>query len=409
MHDIIIIGAGAAGLAAGRALHDAGRAPLIVEARERIGGRVHTDRTHGPVELGAEFIHGDRAATWALVRAAGLRAELWDGPRLLGRAGRLLPEDDPIATRARELHDAVIAHDGPDESAASVLARLAPPDDPALPFALQWLANVEAADTSRLSAAALAREHELSSNGLGNFHLMDGYDRVLAHLAAGLDIRLGCPVERVRWAPGAVTLELAGGEQLTAKRVLITVPLGALQAGRPAFAPPLPPAKRAAIATIPMGHVTKLVLWFSRELWPACSAISTDGRVATWWPVESAATPTLMGYTGGLKALALAALGEAGAIEVAVAELSELLEVDVRPALLGGRLADWSRDEWTLGAYSYSSVGIGDARARLAAPVEDTLYFAGEATVTWGHIATVHGALESGARAAEALLAAGPA
>jgi len=133
MHDIIIIGAGAAGLAAGRALHDAGRAPLIVEARERIGGRVHTDRTHGPVELGAEFIHGDRAATWALVRAAGLRAELWDGPRLLGRAGRLLPEDDPIATRARELHDAVIAHDGPDESAASVLARLAAETGEALP------------------------------------------------------------------------------------------------------------------------------------------------------------------------------------------------------------------------------------------------------------------------------------
>jgi monoamine oxidase len=158
-----------------------------------------------------------------------------------------------------------------------------------------------------------------------------------------------------------------------------------------------------------MGHVTKLVLWFDRELWPVCSAISTDGRVATWWPVESAATPTLMGYTGGAKALALAAIGEAGAIEAGAAELSALLGSDVRPALLGGRLADWSRDEWTLGAYSYSAVGIGDARAVLAEPVEDTLYFAGEATVTWGHLATVHGAIESGARAAEALLASGPA
>jgi monoamine oxidase len=270
---------------------------------------------------------------------------------------------------------------------------------------MQWLANIEGADTGRLSAAALAREHELSTNGEGNFHILDGYDRALAHLAAGLDIRLGCPVERVRWAPGAATLELAGGEQLAARRVLVTVPLGALQAGRPAFAPALPPAKRAAIGTIPMGHVSKLVLWFDQELWPTCSAISTDGRVATWWPVESAATPTLMGYTGGPKALALAALGEAGAIAAGLAELSALLGRDVAPALLGGCLADWSRDEWALGAYSYSPVGMGDARAALAAPVDDTLYFAGEATVTWGHLATVHGALESGARAAEALLA----
>jgi monoamine oxidase len=404
MHDIIIIGAGVAGLAAGRALRDAGRPALIVEARERVGGRVSTDRTHGPVELGAEFIHGDRAATWALVRAAGLRAAPWEGPRLFGRAGRILPEDDPTVARARELYNAVSSRAGADESVASALARLAPPDDPGLPYALQWLANIEGADTSRLSAAALSREHELSSNGDDNFHILDGYDRAVAHLAAGLDIRLGSPVERVRWAPGAVTLELAGGAQLAARRALITVPLGVLQANRPAFSPALPPAKRAAIAAIPMGHVTKLVLWFDRELWPVCSAISTDGRVATWWPVESAATPTLMGYTGGLKALALAALGEAGAIEAGVAELSALLGADVRPALLGGRLADWSRDEWTLGAYSYSPVGIGDARATLAEPVADTLYFAGEATVTWGHLATVHGALESGARAAEALL-----
>jgi monoamine oxidase len=404
MDDVIIIGAGAAGLAAGRALREAGRPAVIVEARDRIGGRVYTDRAHGPVELGAEFIHGDRAATWGLVCAAGLRAVPWEGPRYFGQAGRLLPEDHPTALRARELYAAVAAHAGPDESAASALARLAPPDDPGLPFALQWLANIEGADPSRLSAAALAREHQLSTNGDGNFHILDGYDRALAHLGAGLDIRLGRPVERVRWSPGAVTLELAGGERLTARRALVTVPLGALQAGRPAFAPALPPAKRAAIAAIPMGHVSKLVLRFDRELWPLCSAISTDGPVATWWPVESAATPTLMGYTGGPKALALAALGEAGAIAAGVAELSALLGRDVRPALLGGRLADWSRDEWTLGAYSYSAVGMGEARAALAAPLDGTLFFAGEATVTWGHLATVHGAIESGARAAEALL-----
>jgi monoamine oxidase len=404
MRDTIIIGAGVAGLAAGRSLRAAGRPALIVEARDRIGGRVHTDRTYGPVELGAEFIHGDRAATWAAVRAAGLRTAPWDGPRFFGAGGRILPEDDPLALRTRQLYEALSSYHGPDESVASALARLAPPDDKGLPYALQWLANIEGADTSRLSAAALGREHALSTNGEGNFHLLDGYDRVLAHLAQGLDIRLSSPVERVRWSPGEVELGLRDGARLSARRVIVTAPVGVLQAGRPAFDPPLPPAKRAAIATIPMGQVTKLVLWFNRELWPSCSAISTDGHVATWWPVESAATPTLMGYTGGAKALSLAALGEAAAIEVGVAELSALLGVDVRAALLGGRLADWSRDEWSLGAYTYSPVGMGAARETLAEPVEDTLYFAGEATVTWGHLATVHGALESGTRVAEQAL-----
>lgn len=406
MHDIIIIGAGAAGLAAGQRLRAAGRDALIVEARDRVGGRIHTDRSHGPAELGAEFIHGDRAVTWEIVRAAGLRTAPWLGRRGFGQAGRILPPDDPADERANALYDLATNYDGPDRSTADLLRAAAEPGEPALTFALQWLANIEGADPERLSAKALSREHATSSNGEGNFHILDGYDRAVAQLAAGLEIRLKCAVERVAWGEEGVRLGLAGGEELRARRAIVTVPLGVLQAGRPIFEPELPEAKRRAIGAIAMGNVTKLLLWFERPIWPELMVLSTDGAVATWWPVESAAVPALMGYTGGPAALRLAALGEAAAIELALRELSALLGLDAAAVCLGGRMADWSRDPWSLGAYSYSPVGMGDARAVLAAPL-GPLHFAGEATVTSGHIATVHGAIESGRRAADEVIASG--
>lgn len=400
MHDVIIIGAGAAGLAAGRALGEAGVAALVVEARERIGGRICTDHSHGAIELGAEFIHGHLAATWAYVRAAGLRTAPWGFDRRFALGGRILAGDDPLVARVYALYDAVATYSGPELSVAELLPALAPPGDPAVAMVLRWLANLEGADPARLSAAAFAHEHAAATNGEGNFHILDGYDRAVAQLAAGLTIRAGCAVESLAWGPDGVALTLSGGERLEARRAIVTVPLGALKRGRPAFDPALPAAKRDAIAAIPMGHVTKLAMRFEQQLWPNFTALSTDGRIATWWPVESAATPTLMGYQGGPQALAVAALGEQRAIAVALDELAALFGPEVREAFRGGRLSDWSRDQWTYGAYSYSAVGMGDARAALAAPLGRTVFFAGEATALGGHIATVHGAIESGRRAA---------
>ncbi len=400
MVDTIIIGAGAAGLAAGQALQAAGERVLLLEARDRVGGRIATDRTYGPVELGAEFIHGDRASTWTYVRAAGLQTAPWGTMRRFARGGQLLPADDPAIARTFALYTAATSYQGPELSVAALLARHAAADDPALGFALRWLANLEAADPAQLSATALTRERAESQNGEGNFHILDGYDRLVAHMAAGLPIRLASPVMQLDWAPSQVVAHLTGGERLAARRAVVTAPLTLLRAGRPAFRPALPPARLAALDAIAVGHVTKLILWFTRQTWPDFSVLSTDGQVVTWWPVESATTPTLMGYVGGPAALALAARGEAGAIALGLEELATLFGAEVRAACLGGRLANWSRDPWSLGAYSYSPPGLGAARATLAAPLAGTLFFAGEATVTNGHIATVHGAIESGLRAA---------
>ncbi len=408
IYDTLIIGAGAAGLAAARELQAAGQSICVLEARNRVGGRIVTDRTYGPVELGAEFVHGDRACTWEEIRAAGLRTRPWGSKRRFARGGRLLPPDDPIIARTYTLYELANTYTGPEISVADLLAGHAAPGDPALGFALRWLANLEAADPAHLSATALARERADSHNGVGNFHLLDGYDCLTTHMAVGVPVRLNTPVARLIWRPGSVVARMARGEVLEARRALITVPAGVLRAGRPAFNPPLPADRLAALGAIGVGHVTKLVLWFERRLWPEFTVLSTDGQIATWWPVPGARTPTLMGYVGGPAALRLANHSESGAIAIGLAELTMLFGDAVRSACLGGRLADWSRDPWSLGAYTYSPVGMGDARAILAAPLAATLYFAGEATVTGGHIATVHGAIESGRRAAAAILADGP-
>ena len=405
-YDVVIIGAGVAGLAAARRLLDAGRQPLVLEARNRIGGRVWTDRSHSPVELGAEFIHGQRAATWKIVEQAGLTVRPWNGLRRFARNGSLLPidENNTFSEQVSELYDAVEHYSGPERSAAAVIAQRAPADNPAAPYALRWLANIEAADTDRLNASVLAEERRLNTAGPDNFRSIDGYDQVPSYLAMNVDIRLNSPVERIEWSDSGALLTLTGGEKISARQVIVTVPIGVLQAGRPVFAPPLPAAKRSAIDAIAMGHITKIILWFGTSFWEPFAFLSTDGAVTTWWPSGTSEAPALTGYTGGFAALALDAMNPSVAVATALGEVAALFGVQARTSFLGGRRITWSTDPWSLGAYTYSPLGVGDARARLAAPLVGTLFFAGEATLTNGHLATVHGALESGWRVADEVL-----
>jgi monoamine oxidase len=409
--DVVVIGAGAAGLAAARALADAGRRALILEARNRIGGRVWTDQRFGdiPVERGAEFIHGDRACTWEWLPRAGLRAAphaRWSGRRIVLEDGRLAGaaalEERADLRPVFTLEDELAAYDGPDRSLAEWLA--ARGFSPlAAHIADVRLAHSNCATPGTLSIAELAHDLRHSDAGEGDFHILGGYDQVLATIAEGLDIRLETPATAVRWSAEGVEIDTPGGSY-SAQAAVVTLPLALLKAGAVPFDPPLPAAKRRAIGALAMAPAMKLHLRFAEPFWDeGMTFLTADAPVAVWWTIRPAA-PLLTGFLTGPRAERMAAFSEAGAIARGLAQLDRLYGGAASRLFAAGQLTDWAADPWARGGYSSTPPGSHGQRAILA-EAAGALHFAGEATALDGNPATVHGALRSGERAAGEILA----
>ncbi|MEO7913287.1 MAG: NAD(P)/FAD-dependent oxidoreductase [Roseiflexaceae bacterium] len=425
--DVLVIGAGAAGLAAARMLADAGRRVIVLEARTRIGGRVWTDRSFAaiPVERGAEFIHGDQADSWALVRRAGLHTESfsrWQGRRVVAEDGRLAG-DELLHARADlqrvfTLEQQLAAYQGPDCSLADWLVANAY-SPLAAHIADLRLAHSNCATPHTISVAELVHELKIADKGPDDFHILDGYDRVLALLADGLDIRLGMEVTAIRWGEDGVQVMTRAGaleatpthpftpsplQSFQAPHAVITLPLALLQAGAVAFDPPLPAAKRAAINALTMAPAMKLLLRFDQRFWDAeMTFLSGRDPVPVWWTIHRD-QPLLTGFVTGPRAARLAAHGTEGALEQGLAALTAIFGDAPRRLFAAGEVVDWAADEWARGGYSSVPPGAYGQRAVLAQPA-GTLHFAGEATVYANNPATVHGALHSGERAAREIVA----
>ncbi|MER3426971.1 MAG: FAD-dependent oxidoreductase [Pyrinomonas sp.] len=440
--DVIVIGAGIAGLAAAERIGEAGRRTCIIEARERIGGRVYTTGSPAsvPIELGAEFIHGRPPELWSIVQTTKLRIAEARGVSWCAQDGKLAPCSEFARVGA---------------SMNLILEHAPPPDQPDVPFqklldvyfaeerfaemraaATRYVEGFHAARAERISAQALVRGEAASARTEGGraFRLLDGYGKVIEHLCARLsgDVRLElCTVvERIYWEQGAVSVcaQRADGTGATfrARACIVTIPLGVLRASPDArgailFSPDLS-EKRAAMLKIEVGQVVRLNLIFRRRWWPEFLRARYDQRKATermgflfardepfptWWTQHPAHTPVLVGWAGGSRAERLLASGDV--VEQAISSLCRIFGSERREmeALIEEvRWHDWSADPFARGSYSYIGVGGLYAPQALAQPVADTLFFAGEATNTAGHEATVHGALQTGQRAAEEVIAA---
>jgi monoamine oxidase len=428
--DVVIIGAGVAGLAAGRLLAGAGRRVTLIEARDRVGGRVHTHHLAPdlPIELGAEFVHGQPPALWTLIREARLPTYELEGSEIGYEGGRRSAGGDLPGRANHVLEDMVqwLAHapDTTDMTFAQYL-ELSAPDPDAAEAAARYVEGFNAADQRRIGIASLAKQQRAEDAIEGDrlFRVSSGYDAVPKFLAAefaraGGTLELETPVQRIDWSRGsvAVTAHGARGTRFHARRALITVPLGVLQAGGIQFEP-RPAGILEQADRLAMGAAMRIVLVFGAKFWPEnLSFLFTPSEIpATWWTPMPNGAPVLTGWTGGPKAAVIERSGGAEAARAALLTrcLSTLAKVFNRPVSeLEGLLRSWHTHDWLAdpyagGAYSYVPAGALDAPGRLNQPVEDTLYFAGEHTDVTGHWGTVHAALQSGTLAAERFLHSG--
>jgi monoamine oxidase len=419
--DVLIIGGGAAGLAAAGELTRAGLRIALLEARDRLGGRIFTRRHAGyPVELGAEFVHGRPEEVFGLAAAAAVPIVPVDGQfRRKSRgswaeAGHLMEEVERLFAR--------LPNDEPDQSFQHYLDRSGASEE-VKQQALRYVQGFHAADASLISVLSILRDHQAqeADDGDRQFRIPTGYDHLIRRMAERLersraDLLLNSVVKEIVWQPGETVVRTMDAE-FRAERAIITLPLGVLRAHSVVFSPALK-EKQHAIQFLAMGPVIRVSLCCKEKFWEQQKEMadlgflfSDDPQFPTWWTSNPLPYPILTGWAAGPCALQLKGQGRQEIIEQAVHSLARITGFDVRSLqsqITGAYTHDWQADPFSCGGYSYAAVGGIDAARALGAPVAETLYFAGEATDSDGRNGTVHGAIASGERAArEALQSAG--
>ncbi|MGQ0797495.1 MAG: flavin monoamine oxidase family protein [Methanobacteriota archaeon] len=432
---VLVIGAGLAGLACARTLHDAGADVVVLEARDRVGGRVWTMRDlvdGAPAEAGAMMIHGRHDAVFRRIDEFGLTARPISGFRR-GRIwyrGKLRSVSSLMFAGPRHLRAALEAlwllpraidrYDGPDVTLAEFLeARRVSPL--ARRFTALMYGGVNATDAERLSVRGLAEETEAEASGVPwkNFQLLEGLGRIADGLAEPVQesIHLRTRITRIGWSAEGVRVQATsdeGPERFEAPAAVVTLPLGVLKAGDVAFEPALPDAKRRAIESIGYGEVVKVLQAFDASARTTALGryrfVADEGGGFYFLPLgDRASGPVLVeGFIAGRKARGFSGRPERDVVAEVVGTLRAMVSDPGLPAKLrGARVIDWVSDPYAKGAYTFQAVGGGLAmRRELAQPLGGVLFFAGEATHTKGEYATVHGALETGERAAREALAA---
>jgi len=401
--DVLVIGAGGAGLTAAKELMAAGIPTLVLEARDRIGGRAHTDTSLGiPWDRGCSWLHSPNVNPWvAYARQNGFDLQVDAYPRHIYDKSRRMGGAETAGYRAieermeREMLEA--AQRGLDipVAASFTQATLADPWYPLAESALTGWEGIEPANFSTLDSFQYIEDGE-------DHVIARGYGALLAHYAKDVEVRLRTPVSRIRWSARGVAADTSAGA-FTARIAIVALPSAVVADGAVIFAPHLPVEVLQAHHDLPLGLLDKVALKFKRNVFPSeRSELLVQRRsdcrgmnfLTRHWDSN-----TCIGFYGGRFAHEMEAAGEAAAIEHALAELTTMLGGEVRKHFDRGLATAWAADPFARGSYSHCLPGRFGARAVLTRPVGGRLVFAGEHTEQ-AHYGTLHGAHLSGKRAA---------
>jgi monoamine oxidase len=384
----------------------------VLEARNRIGGRILTDRsTTSPIELGAEFVHGKSNVISPILEKARLELLESSDTRLIFDKGSLRPCEGfwkIIQTVNRQIQSS------PEISYERFLEGVEAPAFEKL-LAKSYVEGFNAARAELISTSAIAMEDRAAAeiDGGSQFRIKLGYASVIEWLATGLpseSLHLQTAVREIRWKQYRVEVlaDTPDGERIfSAIRLIVTVPIGVLKAssGAPGAIQfiPAPSEKEAALEHLEVGHVTKLLIYFKERFWESSGrfafVISFDEGIPTWWTQEPLASNILTGWAGGPAGEKLIDLSPEELLDRAIESLSRIFAKSaswLHACVDKFYYHNWSSDPFCRGAYSYPKVGGLRAGQSLAEPINDTIFFAGEATDSQGAYGTVHAALNSG-------------
>jgi monoamine oxidase len=441
--EVIIIGAGIAGLAAADQLTRAGIKPTVVEARDRIGGRIFTmydSRVPAPIELGAEFVHGRPSTIFDLANNEGLKiVETGGNSWKLNDKGDLIPIGDEPPGSSNDIWnraDSFVSSRRPDASFEHFLRIPETEDVPnrEKEWTRRFVEGFHAAELDKIGLYGLVKTQKADEaiGGETAYRITAGYSALADALyeksqAAGAKYLLNYTVRSIKWSGKPVEVQTSRPDTsdriLSVDAVMVTVPVSVLKAQPDAdshikFDPDIS-GKRPILEKIEMGSARRIILTFSEKWWMPILE-KTDGRrsrlgflfaqdvpISVWWTNEPSDAAMLVGWVGGKKARELSEFTDEQLTDLAVSSLNKIFKTGesfITGKLVGAFGHDWDHDPFSIGAYTYLGVCGVDTPMKLSESLDHKLYFAGEATDLEGQWGTVHGALASGQRAAREII-----
>ncbi|MCI0446144.1 FAD-dependent oxidoreductase [bacterium] len=433
MNNVLIIGAGAAGLAAAKELSDAGKKVTVLEARDRIGGRIYTyhDAPNGvPIELGAEFIHGRTPEIFDVLHKSGPmfydaterhwffhNRRLKHSKEFWTPLNEIMEKLKNVADRDLPFQDFLNRHSS--ESETKSIATL-------------FVEGFHASRAEKIGVQGIIKANEASDqiDGEHPFRIINGYDSITnwlynQALTKGAVFHLNSVVEQIHWRKNHVGVAVRssnGSEHYEASCAIITLPLSLLADSNAVEFMPEITQKHIAAKRLIMGNVIKINLRFQEPFWEKVKfqtnkkqedgwnlgfIHSPDALIPTWWTQLPLRVPLLVGWAGGSKAGKILSSSKDQLLDYAFDSLQYICAIPrkrIHDLLKASHIHNWHDDPFTRGAYSYVPVHGLDAQQELARPIDNTLFFAGEATNTDGHLGTVHGAISTGLRAAREIV-----